>query len=273
MSWCTAIVGEEELDRRFKAMNKHGRLRHFGKGISTISQWTGTEHKEMQKVLLGLLAGSVNTRVLTVVRSLIDFIYLARLQSHTSDTLDALQLAFNTFHANKAVLVELGIREHFNIPKVHSMEHYMAAIRTHGSADGFNTESPERLHIDLAKATYRSTNKHDYVEQMAVWLQRQEAVHLRNAYLSWTVSYMTSKIYGDDSDLSDSDNEAPPSNSESHVEEEETTSNGYKIAKRSPFPDTPISYLETQYGAVDFLPALQAFLKTPFPHTYIQPNQ
>src|SRR6202041_3969849 len=71
MSWCTEIVGEEEMDKRFKAMNKHGGLRHFRKGVSTITQWTGTEHKELQKVLVGLLAGSVNTKVLTVVRSLI----------------------------------------------------------------------------------------------------------------------------------------------------------------------------------------------------------
>lgn len=128
MSWCTAIVGEDEIDRRFKAVNKHSGLRHFSKGVSTVSQWTGMEHKEMQKVLVGLLAGSLNARVLTVVRSLIDFIYLARLQSHTSDTLDALQAAFDTFHANKAVLTELGIRDHFNIPKVHSMQHYINTI-------------------------------------------------------------------------------------------------------------------------------------------------
>ncbi|KAJ7784984.1 hypothetical protein DFH07DRAFT_948065 [Mycena maculata] len=64
VKWCTALVsGEDEFDARFKAMNGHSGLRHFKKGISTVSQWTGTEHKEMQHVFLSILAGAVNAPV------------------------------------------------------------------------------------------------------------------------------------------------------------------------------------------------------------------
>ena len=56
------------------------------------------------------------------------------------------------------------------------MVHYVEAIKSRGSADGFNTESPERLHIDYAKEGYRASNKKDYVKQMTVWLGRQEAI-------------------------------------------------------------------------------------------------
>jgi len=34
------------------------------------------------------------------------------------------------------------------------MLHYTTSIHLFGSADGFNTELPERLHIDFAKKAY-----------------------------------------------------------------------------------------------------------------------
>ena len=122
--WCLEIIGEKELDNRFKVMNGHPGLRHFKKGISPVSQWTGTEHKEMEKVLMGTVIGVLSSRAITVVKALLDFIYLSRLQMQTSRTLDALEWCLKTFHENKEIIVELKIREHFNIPKIHAILHY-----------------------------------------------------------------------------------------------------------------------------------------------------
>jgi len=178
-------MGEKEIDKRFKAMNGYPGLRHFKKGISSVSQWTGTEHKEMEKVLLGITIGGVPSRFLPVVRSLLDFVYLSQLQYHTSTTIKSLETCLNTFHNYKEIIIELEIRQHFNIPKVHALMHYVDSIRSFGSADGYNSESPERLHIDFAKEAYRASNKRDYVEQMALWLQRHEAMWIRESYLIW----------------------------------------------------------------------------------------
>ncbi|KAJ6604893.1 hypothetical protein B0H10DRAFT_1821513, partial [Mycena sp. CBHHK59/15] len=108
VSWCTDLFGEDELNAHFKAMNTYPGLRNFKTGISSVSQWMGTEHKEMQHVFVGMLAGAVSMKVLTVVKNLIDLIYYAQLQSHTTRTLDALQQSLNTFHANKDIFIELG---------------------------------------------------------------------------------------------------------------------------------------------------------------------
>ena len=63
------------------------------------------------------------------------------------------------------------------------LEHYVDLIFKFGSADGFNTEWSERLHIDCAKEAYRASNKKNYVVQMTQWLSRQEAVDRFTVYL------------------------------------------------------------------------------------------
>lgn len=177
VSWCAAIMSDEEFDARFQAMPEFHGLRHFKRGISTVSQWTCTEHKEMQRVVLGVIAGAVEPRVFNATRAVLDFIYYAQFHAHTDTTLTRMQDALTVFHANKAVFVELGLRQHFNIPKVHSMRHYVQSIRSLGSADGFNSESPERLHINYAKGAYQASSKVDYIAQMTHWLELQEAIY------------------------------------------------------------------------------------------------
>ncbi|KAI0071637.1 hypothetical protein K474DRAFT_1712310 [Panus rudis PR-1116 ss-1] len=167
MAWLTRLLTEEEIDRRFKAIPQMPGLRYFKKGISGVSQWTGKEHKEMQKVVVAMLSGAVSAEV------------------HTDVTLERLREALEAFHANKEVFVRLGIREHFNIPKLHSLLHYLEYIRSRGCLDGFNTELSERLHIDFAKEGFRAGNHHDYVACMIIWLVRQEKIHLRERYLDW----------------------------------------------------------------------------------------
>ncbi|KAJ7803739.1 hypothetical protein B0H13DRAFT_2492976 [Mycena leptocephala] len=265
VKWCTESVGAAEMDAQFQAMNAFAGLRHFKKGISTVSQWTGVEHKEMQRVFLGVLAGAISVRVLTVVKALIDFIYYAQLQSHTVRTLNALQSALDTFHAHKQVFVDLNIREHFNIPKFRAIQHYVDSIRRLGSADGYNTESPERLHIDFAKKAYRASNRHDYTEQMALWLQRQEAMALRTSYLQWLVLQGCPGL-NDSEDDSDDDDETGTSAPVVIVRLPPTRlpTTSYSIAKSPASENMTVGYLQTAHGAVDIIPALTLFLKAHF---------
>ncbi|KAJ7583436.1 hypothetical protein C8J56DRAFT_864056 [Mycena floridula] len=185
--------------------------------------------------------------------------------SHTSHSLDALDRCLTIFHANKDVFIELGVREHFyKIPKLHSMKHYVQAIRYLGSLDGYNTESPERLHIDYAKRGYRASNKRDYTEQMTFWLQRQEAVARRQAYFDWMDGELE-KLLAEIEVLAVEDADSP----EEEEEEEEgestaTPDNMYAVAKRSPFPNMLISDIELKFEASQFKTALTAFLKQTF---------
>ena len=280
VKWCTSLLGEEAIDSRFRAMTTHPHLRHFKKGISSLSQWTGKEHKEMEKVFIGILAGIAPARVLAAACGLLDFIYYAQYQSHTTDTLQRMQEALNLFHANKDVFVDEGIRKDFNIPKIHSLLHFVGSIVLFGSLDGFNSELPERLHIDYAKKGYRASNKRDYVVQMTRWLQRQEALDLRAAYLQWlNVLIEPKNDSGQEPEEPTDDGEAEYHREAriadailTELKTEQAPSFTYKIAKKSPFPNTPVSHLTSAYGATEFLPALQSFLNEHMPNS-LNPNQ
>ena len=122
----------------------------------------------MQRVFTSLLIGAIQPAEIRTAVSVINLIYYSQLQVHTSMTLNSLQKSLETFHKNKHLFVAEGIREHFNVPKIYVMNHYLAAIQSCGSLDRFNTESPEQLHINYAKEAYRASNKKDYIHQMTV---------------------------------------------------------------------------------------------------------
>ncbi|KIJ89870.1 hypothetical protein K443DRAFT_117413 [Laccaria amethystina LaAM-08-1] len=104
-----------------------------------------------QLFLLALVAdvrlpdGHSNARLVRTVRAVLDFIYLARYPIHTSETLAQMNDALHAFHINRDILISLGIRTHFNIPKLHNSGHYYELIQLYGAADNFNTEFTERL--------------------------------------------------------------------------------------------------------------------------------
>jgi hypothetical protein len=103
--------GEAEIDRRFRAMPRGTNLRHFKKGISLVSQWTGTEYKNMEKVFLGVLAGQLEPGLICVICATLDFIYYAHFESHTTDSLKKLKQSWLDFHHNLHYFVDADIRK------------------------------------------------------------------------------------------------------------------------------------------------------------------
>ena len=258
VSWGTqAINGDTaEIDRRFRTMTPHPSLRHFKKGITLTTQWTGAEHKNMEKVFLGVLAGATDPAIIRAVQAILDFIYYAHFETHTDKSLRCLDEAWVTFHENKKVFQDLLIRNHFNISKLHNIKHYVNSIRSRGTADGFNTEGTERLHIDLAKLGYRASNKKAYIKQMTIWLTRQEAVQRFCAYLQWVISSYRAQLLGEvDEPLEDIQDE-----DEGEKEQQKISTTGYTIAKKPPLPNVPISSISEDYGTKDFLVELNKYL-------------
>lgn len=176
LEWCGVLMDEEELDCRIRTLPPAFGTRHFKNGISSLSQVSGSERKDMACILLGCLVGRIPNDVMLTFRALLDFIYLAQYPTHDDTTLKYMTDALELFHKHKNVLMELGIREHMNIPKLHSLLHYVDSIKNLGTTDNYNTEMFERLHIDCAKKAWRATNHRNERPQMVKWLERREKV-------------------------------------------------------------------------------------------------
>ncbi|KAI0824025.1 hypothetical protein BC628DRAFT_1381212 [Trametes gibbosa] len=191
ISWIQEAYGSDEIDARCARLPPNHSLRHFASGISGLSHVTGQEHQHMCRILLALIIGlplpngASPVRLVRATRALLDFLYLAQYPAHTSDTLELLDGALEMFHANKGVFVDLGIREHFKLPKLHFLGHYRRCIELYGTTDNYDTQFSERLHIDFTKEAYRATNHKDEFSQMTIWLERREKMQQHEAYIAW----------------------------------------------------------------------------------------
>ncbi|KAK0209854.1 hypothetical protein IW262DRAFT_1301909 [Armillaria fumosa] len=201
-----------EVDRHFQTMSQHPSLWHFKKG---------NEYKNMEKVFLSVITGLADEKVVKCVRAVIDFIYYAHYEEQTTQSLEKLEESWHTFHKCKAIFLDQGIHNHFNIPKIHSMSHYASMIRLHGSTGGYNTEASEWLHINYAKIVYNASNKKGH----------------------------------------DGDNDITPSTDSVVLPSQlEYGESSYYIPKTTSYSNVSINKLQAKFGASKFIYAMEAFL-------------
>jgi len=112
------------------------------------------------------------------------------------------------------------------------MQHYAESIRNYGATDNYNTEYTERLHIDLAKDAYKSTNFKDEFTQMTLWLERKEKVIRHGAFIAWRLSGQPAPL--------------PPIIRQPHIQ-----------MTRNPTKTVSFTQLASNYGAGHFYEALQ----------------
>jgi hypothetical protein len=251
IAWLTRIYGSAVIDARCRMIPPGHGVQLFTKGITILSRVSGHEHKKMCAILLGLVVdlpvpgGQDSTRIIKAVRALLDFLFLAQYGSHTSVTLSLLKACLARFHENKEVFIQLGVRQNFNLPKLHSLTHYASSIRLFGTTDNYNTEQTERLHIDYAKDAYRATNRRDEFRQMTIWLERREKMLRHSTLIAWRQRH-----HQPSSDSSPAPNYIGPPRASPQT---------LKMA-RHPIGRVHFDVLARDYGAPDFQDALADFI-------------
>ncbi|KAF7371466.1 hypothetical protein MVEN_00001000 [Mycena venus] len=244
LGWCQSLMTEAELDTRIRSLPPSFGVHHFDKGISSLSQVSGKEHKAMARIFLGCLVGKLPVKGIRACRSILDFIYLSQYSSHDDGTLDSLQNFLKVWNENRDFFISATVRNDFNIPKFHSLLHYVESIEYFGTTDNYNTEMFERLHIHLAKHGWWASNRRDEFPQMITWLGRQEKISSFAAYQAWLES--SRKL------------PQPPI-------VRTFTGQAIQLAKRPQSPRQPLAHIELHHNTDSFIYTLEEFLNNIIP--------
>ncbi|KAF8606747.1 hypothetical protein BDV93DRAFT_436593 [Ceratobasidium sp. AG-I] len=189
-----AGMGRPEYDARIHSQIRLAGDRSFLHGVSHISQMTGMEHRMLERTHLSIVAnapGVINAKVTRATQGVMDCIYLAQLPTHAESSLQAYEAAYEGFMANRQGWIENKTRkgkreviDHFHIPKMHVIRHFVQHVRRKGSADNFTTETMEHLHIGVKEA-YRASNRREWKQQTVRWLTQRERIRDFEAWMEW----------------------------------------------------------------------------------------
>ncbi|KAG8919803.1 hypothetical protein FRC02_001369 [Tulasnella sp. 418] len=259
--WINRIIGPKELDQHLQRMPPNHSRRVYPKGINGFSRLSGNEHRQLSKQLLGCLIDYAEPAVINAALALLDFLYMAQYQSHSDDTLVYVKDALYRFHLYKKVFIKLGARDgnNFNLPKLHSLLHYVGAIKLFGTMDNYNSETTERLHINFVKEAYCASNCRDHIPQMVIWMERQEKIESFAQLVKWREEELKEE--------SERASQEPESDNNRRrkmptpVQVSDGISRRIQLAKLPSDPFVPVIKLIQDYGATHFTCSLEAYLR------------
>lgn len=103
----------------------------------------------------------------------LDFCYIVRRSEIGESDLAALEKALTKFHTAREIFRTSGVRPSgFNLPRQHSMVHYVRLIQEFGAPNGLCSSITESRHITAVKKPWRRSNHHEPLGQMLVTNQR-----------------------------------------------------------------------------------------------------
>ncbi|KAF8800174.1 hypothetical protein BYT27DRAFT_7227505 [Phlegmacium glaucopus] len=162
----------DDIDRRIALAPPFAGLRRFPEGRN-FKQWTGDDSKALMKVYLPAIEGHVPDEMVQALRSFLEFCYIARRDVHDTHSLKALDDALQRFHHHREIFRTSGIRANgFNLPRQHSLIHYVKLIRSFGAPNGLCSSITESKHIKAVKEPWRRSSRFEALSQMLLTNQR-----------------------------------------------------------------------------------------------------
>ena len=185
LKWCIRALGEGEIDFRFSILQPRCGFRHFSSGVSNLKQVTGREHRNIQRYILGVIAGAAPAEFILAIRALLDLRYFAQMRRTDTMVLAKISAALKTFHRHKQIILDNHYRvsksnialTHFEIPKLELLHSVVPCIQWFGALPQWSADRTEYSHIDFVKRPKSKTNGHNYSSQICRHLDRAEKIH------------------------------------------------------------------------------------------------
>jgi hypothetical protein len=124
------------------------------------------------KVYIGAIDGHVPNDIVRTFSSFLEFCYLARRDSHSEKSINALNEALRRFNHLRNIFEATGVREGFSLPRQHAMVHYPSLIRAFSAPNGLCSSITESKHIVAVKEPWRRSSRFNALGQMLLTNQR-----------------------------------------------------------------------------------------------------
>jgi len=182
VKWSIRAVGADELDFRFSTLQPTVGFKHFKDGVSTLKQVTGRTHRDIERYIVGIIAGKAPPSFVIAIRALMEFRYLAQSRQLDDTSLSQLSTLLQLFHEHKQTILDIGARvgkgnkrmDHFQIPKLELMHGVVPSVIESGAVIQWSADRTEHAHITEIKVPGRSGNNQDHNPQICRWLDRSE---------------------------------------------------------------------------------------------------
>ena len=101
-----------------------------------------------------------------------EFCYLARRSQIDEDTLAQMDAAIASFHHEREIFRDVGVRDDFSLPRQHSLRHYCYMIQQFGAPNGLCSSITESKHIKAVKEPWHRSSRNEPLGQMLLTNQR-----------------------------------------------------------------------------------------------------
>ena len=117
--------------------------------------------------------GYVPRKMIRALRAFLEFFYLAKRNIHTKETLDQMKNALARYHKYRLIFLTSGACPNgFQLPRQHSMMHYVRLIVQFGAPNGLCSSITESKHIVAVKEPWRRSSRYNALGQMLVINER-----------------------------------------------------------------------------------------------------
>ena len=124
-------------------------------------------------VYLPAIEGHVPDEMVQAMRAFLEFCYISRHDIHDMHSLVALEDALQRFHHHHEIFQTSGVCvEGFNLPRQHSLIHYVKLIQAYEAPNGLCSSITESKHIKAVKEPWRRSNRFTALSQMLLTNQR-----------------------------------------------------------------------------------------------------